>query len=365
MYTLFSLPLNKLQPTIKPPIWEFIRRGIQKNISNYKKYYQNTNHSVASQHLLIKILYHFGEGYGQSYRDFYTFLKANYLNYSRSIHLSSPGWVGKAHPGVFYGAGVKEFLIAHHDPIDDFDKAILNWNNLSSVKVLFHHRSDLQLANFTGINTTDTFGYAVCQIDIPLLCLQYKAFRDYQRRFTDVEIDATNSAMQFIRKYVLSNMIDTHMDIAIFNRFYRNYLALPHTKADDRQPFYVMDFEDKVDDVQKEMLRALKDRNYTFSSMLKTILAIDKDSMLEVMPLPNIARTRQIKPALLLARIDVLELLMLINKQSKGNSNQSELNTIRQEIIKYRSDSILTNQLSRQEARNIEEKIELIETLID
>lgn len=368
MYTLFSLPMNKLEPTIKPPVWEYHRQGILRNIANYKKYYQQTNHSVASQHLLIKILYHFGEGFGQSYQDFYQFLLAHHLNYSRSINLSSPGWTGKVSMGTFYGPGYREFLIAHHDRFDSMEsmkKAMLNWTNLSPIKVLYHPRSDLALVNFNGINTTNESGYCVLQIDIPLLCLQYKAFREYQRAFTNVEEEATNSPMQFIRKFVLTNMIDTHTDLAIFNRFYRNYLNLTHTEHDDRQPFYIVDFESKVDQTQKEMIRALKDKNYTFTSILKTILAVTKDSMLEVMSLPKIERTRQIKPALMVSRINVLELLMLINKESHGNNNQSELNQVRQELLRYKNDAILANQLSQRDYKVLNLQLEELAEMID
>jgi len=353
MYRLFKVPEVVAQSTLSNPNWNYVRQGLRSNLQTIHRFYRNNATSVKSDHFLMKLLNHFGSAREQSLSSFYVQVQSAALDLAMALKMTSANYTGTSFPGYFYGPGVQEILIAYNDSFN-YDQAYANWEDVEAVTVLAHPCSDLSLPILDGVNRADVAGYAVIAINIPLLLVQYRAFRDREWRLKG-QTDQ-RSSMQFIRMHVLPNMLASHLDYALFKRIYRTHFTEPQTKFVQAHPFYLTDYTARVDAMQQEQLMWLLTRNYKFAEILKTIPMVVAPTALEMAGLPVMPATRQVNWALSLSRLDVLELLFSVSEQSPGNQNQMEINTVKRFIQMYRTDQALSQGLPGSIATTIQSR---------
>lgn len=344
MQTLLNLYSKGEYGVLRSPNWPYVRDGLKRNLSTVIRYYRRNPTAVKAQHFLVRLLQSITVPHSLPIDRYYANVDALALNISMALKMTSPIFKGEIFEGVFYGRNSTEVLIAS-DEVFDPVKANTNWRNLCPVRVLQHFRTDIELNIPDGTAFGTESGTAVFSINIPMLAIQYRAFRLEQIKLTADTDEAQLTVQQFIRMYVLPNMLFSHLDVALFNRLVAVKENKPIAEGVKSHPFFVADYDDRVDFVLASVLNYLSIKEQEFAGMLKTIPAVTKENMFEVMTLPNLAPTRQVAWGLVLAELPVALFLHRMSHGFRHARNRTEVNYIQRAAQAFKSDSTLRSAL--------------------
>jgi hypothetical protein len=350
------------QSTITPGSWNYVRDGLERNLKTVKEYYHNRAHAVKSSHLLVRLLTTLGVPYTLNLERFYDIVDGRALQYSMGLKLTSGLYRGAFFRNAFYGGNVLEIVIASTDPVDPYE-IYNNWRHADSVRVFEHPKSDLGLLLPNGKMGSTGDGVAVIEVNIPKLAIQFKAFMDDQVRRTSGGMLNPQSTAQFVHTYVLPNMLESHLNIALFNRAYNLLVGAPMSEANMKHPFYLTDFSSQVDKVYSDQLRYLQGNERTFESILETFHGIN-GSFRETMRLPATPSTRQVVWTELISRLKCWEFLTDIPVSHGRSKNSNTLNQLFREIKRFESDRVLETSLPTDLYYDLEASIDRIRTKI-
>jgi hypothetical protein len=343
MHNLFNIESILTHGALRFPEWEYVRSGLKKSLGTVISYNRSNPKAVQSSHFLVRLLQSITVSQSQNLERYYANVDSMAMNLSMALKMTSSIYQGHIFNGIFYSKEDHEILIANSGSFDIYD-AHKKWMSLCPVKVLSHPRSDLNLNLLNGRDTNSETGLCVIVIDIPLLAIQYRAFRMNEQYITG-DADSQKSVMQFIHMYVLPNMLLSHLDFALFNRISNLYADIPVGGFNNKHPFYLTDFSGKIDFVFDKVLTDLKKSSKGFVGTLRAIPAATKLEMEQVMLLPDIPPTRQVVWALALARIPVIKFLFMIATDGPSKMNRSEVNAILRSIMQYRNNNIMRQSL--------------------
>jgi len=346
MQTLFNLVSPIQQGIVHLPEWQYVRDGLKKNLKMVISFHRKNPMAVESSHFLVRLLQSITVPQSLNIERYYDNVDTISLNVSMALKMTSSISNGQMFDGVFYGKGNPEILIAHNENFDPIE-ATKNWENLSPVRVLRHSLSDLGLNVPDGkINGSET-GLAVIGINIPMLAVQYRAFRFNEIAVSEGEDGSQRSIMEFIRMYVLPNMLFSHLDHALFNRIDNLQKGAPLGESKRQHSFLLLDYTDRVNAVHVSILRNLDTISKDFMGILQSVPCVSKSNANELMKLPNIAPTRQVVWALVIARLPSLLFMFSVSKDGPGTKNRSEVNRVLRYITSYKSDNLMKTMLPR------------------
>ncbi len=326
MLQLFRPRKRLNRGVIRPGQIDYIQRTFTERLRILRKYYREKTFYIRNDHILVRLLV---TGFGSLHTDRHTFVstaneRVDYL--ARHFQLTSPVSYGKIWYETFYGEGSYEILIADDTPFD-IDDAILNWKTLSPVTVLTHSVSDFGLTLPNGKNNHYIEGLAVLLINIPMLMLQYRMFVEEQLRHqVNTGQDAILSPKLFIYRYVLPGMMPSHLDHVLINRIINLHSGAPMSEALTKSSFHEAESGMKegsglinmVDTAQQEVLKKITSITVEYEQALANIFTITEEDALEVLMLPDLARTRQVWWALLLSRLKHIRFLLEITSNKYG-----------------------------------------------
>ena len=217
MYKLFNVASNVEAQIHTPPVWNNIKKLLNHNLDRVIRYYRQSPMAVKSSHLLVRLLHSIAVPKSQHIIRYYSNVSDIALEVAMSMGITSSLYKGRVFNGIFYGEGSQEIIIAHDTPFDYLDIED-NWENLEPIKVVRHSRSDLGMNIPDGTVTGNNDGVAVIMINVVMLALQYRAFREQEARFRLMNGINERSIYQFVHMYPLTNMIRSQTDCALFNR---------------------------------------------------------------------------------------------------------------------------------------------------
>lgn len=361
MQNLFHLVSSIGQGTLKFPEWLYVRDGLKRNLGMVIRFYRDNPMAVQSSHFLVRLLHSINVPQSQPLERYFSNVDAMALNMSMALKMSSSIFRGEIFDGVFYGKGNPEVIIAHEEMFDIF-LAHRNWQNLQAVKVLRHARSDLGLNIPDGTNTGTEKGLCIISINIPMLAIQYRAFRENEANLLEErgETDNQKSIMQFIRMYVLPNMLFTHLDYTLFNRIDKLRKGHPLGESTKDHSFYLTDYSTRVNQVQRDILRGLENIGKNFAGIMQSIPVVTKNTMEDAMLLPDMAPTRQVIWALVCARLPALVFLFTLLREGPGMRNQSDVNRVLRSMLMYKSDNLMRTMLPMDLFMEVQNDIDIL-----
>lgn len=359
MHTLFNLMSSLGQGVLKAPEWNYVRSGLQRNITTVLRYYRRNPTAVMSNHFLVKLLHTISFPLSYSLDRYYNNVDAASFNVAAALKITTSTNSGHVFDGVFYGPGNKEIIIGNDESFDP-QQADANWQNLCPVRVLRHPRTDLGLNILDGVHSAVETGLCVISINIAMLAIQYRAFRINEAETNGVAGESELSVMQFVRMYVLPNMLFSHLDVAVFNRITALQEGAPFGVPPKQHSFYLTDYSERVTAVQKQLLSNLTKQSHDFATTLRSIPVVFKDDLGEVMSLPDIAPTRQVLWALVIAQLPLIDFLIRVSKESPGTRNRAEINRILKNVAAYKSDNLMRSMLPYEFYYDVQDTIDNI-----
>lgn len=359
MYTLFDRPKTASQPTLGAANWGYVRDGLQRNLRKVLMFYRHAPMAVKSDHFLIRLLQSVGVSFNLPTERFYANLNGlTALNLSMALRMTSEVFRGSAFRGVFYGPESYEILIAHTTEFDPFE-ADERWEDLQPIRVLRHPHSDLGLCLPDGKATGSEYGLAVIAINIPMLAMQYRAWRRRESYVAEQTGDSPLGINHFVHMYALPNMLYSHLDYVLFNRLENTIRGKPMGVSHSRHPFVLPHWEQKLNQVQATQIQQLTNVTRDWAGILHNLPAVTLPTQSEVMRVPPLAPTQQVSWALALARLPAVDFLTRFT-ENQGEKNGQELNRIRQAIRAYHGNAIFRRMLPEDLATDTEWELDQI-----
>ena len=308
MYNIINPPFMDSQTPPALPMYDYAIRNLNKELQRVIFYYLESIFVIPNTHILRKIVNEFEIYLRVDPETLADTIRAESLYLCKSFGLNSAlHMAGVSSRSHFYNQNNPEaYVYIEHDfnPQKIYD----NYRSVSAVRVLQHGFTDLCYPIPNGDYGSDQKNLCCFSIDLAMLAVQYKAWVDKEQYVEDKDMNLPLHS--FIHKYVLCNMIASHMDIAIFNRLVH---LLKHGESIGRKsnhPFTVADYSDKIDSAHRSLIDIIKKKPSDYVYRLDAIPSMHYGTYRRSMNLPDIAPTRNIKWFLILSKLDALEYLI-------------------------------------------------------
>jgi hypothetical protein len=311
--------------SINSPTWNYAKAGLTENIKRAVEYYRERPFALNSKHLLVRFVQSFGVSMTKDIRLYSSIVDARALNMAMAFKMSSSVSVGSIFNGTFYGKHSKEIIIGHNDPFDVIQTSV-KWKEAKPLRVLLTIRDDPSMLLPDGNTYSANEGMSVIAINIPMLAVMYRGFCLDQYERLKARDDNIYAPAQFIRMYVLPNMLESQTDAIMFNRFMNLLRGAPMLPNRTRPAFVLPDYTRYVDRFYNRLIGVLTNARKDFNTILKMIPAPVAGDFKEMLRVPDYAPTRQIFWADVLTRIDAVDMLTSLTPDHGRGLNMIEIN---------------------------------------
>lgn len=344
MLNLFESVSHIESGRVALPGIDYFKRTYNRELERVKQYYMDGIRAVPNDHLLCRLLI---TGTIPSKYDLDRYVELSIIRAPELIRyfkLTSEVSYGLVRPSEFYGEGMDEIIIAYDDYFD-IESNYRDWKNINAVRVLEHPISDLNMHLPNGEQQTQESGLIVLGINIPLLQLQYRAFKEEQyKNFIQYEIEPLNVA-NFVYMYVLPNMLSDQLDGAILNRMIKLHYGDPMGVSLRRHPFNVTDYSANLDRSIVKFLGSIGEKRKLYEWYLKNLPAlIVKDQEL-AQQVPDLTPTRQVWWAIIISRLKVINFLIDLGGEEGLKSNGTYIGQLKIDFRRLVRDSPLKRRL--------------------
>jgi hypothetical protein len=343
MYTLFNETIwGSSGVTITYPKYEQALKGLRLNLERVVDYNRQYPRATNSNHFLVKLLQSLNVPLSMDvniYRDRVTEVAEGV---GMALNLTSSLYRGRVFsPGVFYGKGSYEIIIAHSE---DWDITNIEdeWEDYRPVTFLTHPKTDLGIDLPEGLQNSSETGLSVILVNVPMLACQYKMWR--LREWTQNN-EAQRTKMQFVASYPLTNALYSQLDLAILNRFQHIYRGESTARSLLRRPFALTDWYPNVDFALDQMSVDFRKRKMSFDQALMWIKGVSNWTLRDAVRIPAMAPTRQVVWALGMARASLVKFLLDWTVETGNDRNKQYANIIQLETSRLLNDSALRGAL--------------------
>ena len=345
-----STPVTGL---IIPSDVNYLRRLYIFNKDQIEKYYQDRNFAVKNTHILSRILEHFPTYINyDTYRYIdYSLDKVKYL--AKHFKFTSDMEKGTVHAGNFFGNDNEEIILASYE-LFNVSELVNNWKKAKTVYTLMHHRNDTKLLLPLGTDDQSKSGICSLMINVPKLALQYREFIKQQSASSEVDGLVLNKN-HFVIKYVISNMLDDVIDHMFLNRimdsFYKNEIVTPKFK----HRFKIFEPKIQIDRYVEQTLDTITNKSLDFMNILHNIHLMFRINAAELLTLPDVSLTMQVKWAMFISRLPYM--IFLFDVAKNKSMNKHYINDWKRLAKRFERDSNIKNMFSYEREKEIEEMI--------
>lgn len=361
MQLFFNTPSVISYGVLRYPQWNYVREGLLRNLQSVQSFYNSRVMAVKSNHFIARLVNNINVSHNHDLERYYDIVDARSNAIAAVMRMTSSLQRGAIFNGVFYGQGCMEVIMVDSSSFNPID-AYKNWRTLEAVKVVMHPRSDLGLMLPNGKATGAETGLAVISVNIPLLAIQFRAF--VAEQLAKGDDDSPQGVGHFVHRYVLPNMLPTQLDYTIFNRVCNIATGAPMGESTRAHPFtHMADLATQCDKVHIDLVGGFKGRSMDFKAVLATIPAVTKNTMEQVMVIPENASTRQVLWAEVLSRIDALTMTIQFAGEVSLSRNMSLINSFAREFKMYQQDKAIATHLPRDIYHDAFRKMQAISAL--
>jgi len=317
------------------PGFEVARSGTRSNIERYRDFFRDSHFAVRSEHLLVKLIESTPIEHGNDVRKYFDNVTDVSYEIASALKISSPSYRGTVSEVPWlYGKGNTEIPVA----INNYNDENLNFgpdNNFgldisNPVRLLTHPVTSVGLTVPDGRSLGAETGLVVYSIDIPLLCTQYRAFRLHQ---LEINSDAPEGITHFVHRFVLSALIEDHLNIALFNRLNASLQQRPVSDLVRRLPIGLPNYNAKLRELVNVVLDRIVGYKASFGEILHTVpLAENNVDLIDLVRLPNVLVTKQISWALFIAQLNYVDFLFTLDETNEGGGNQTYKAQLKREL---------------------------------
>lgn len=348
--------INALSTSIKGtqhfPEWAYVRDGLKLNLDSTNRYYRSGAYAVGSDHELIKLLFGLTISTDTELDRYHKVVDNKALTVAQQLGFTTTMSKGRIFNNVFFAGASREVIIVTDEPFDPVE-VTENWKDARPIQILRHGFDNIDCFPLTGKVISN--GLSVFAINLPMLAVQYRAYRQWQKTYATEET-GRNSIYHFCYAYPINNMIYDAMDHAVFNRMVRMRAGQETTDNRFQHPFHVTNFTARSDRIQSLILASLDGMSRDLINIALTIPLVGKQTAEELFRLPDIAESRQLNWAIYLARIDML--MFFLSFPGVLKTQQAQMSKLKYALNLYLKDGTIQSavpaELFRQQRATIE-----------
>lgn len=352
MINLLNNITTRVKGTIRFPEWEYVRDGLTMNLSHANKYYRNSAYAVGSDHGLIKLLYGLFTSVDVELFEFYKRVDAKALTVAQQLGYTTVMSRGSPFSNYFFGKDSTEVIIVTDESFDPVE-VTNNWRDAQPIKVLKHGFDLIDCFPLNG--KLSSTAVSVFTINLPMLAVQYRAFRQWQSEMVNKEIGRA-PITHFLYSYPINNMIFSAMDYAMFNRMVRIRNGIETSDNITPHPFHMTNFTRQCDRILLAINESLNGSKPDLGNVAMTIPLVTLTTTFNLIKVPDIAESRNVNWAIYLARIDML--LFLLSFEGVDKQSTAFINSLKYELKTYLNDGTIKTALGRDLFQTQKEVIE-------
>lgn len=341
MLNIFNPPFmgGRTPPVI--PLYDYAIQTMNREMKRVKEFYRENIYTLDNTHRIIKLLIDLQTYMGSSPEVLVRTIRAETPRLCRAYGINSPVvYSGIQTPGEMYKRNCPEvFISVEYD--FDVKNCWTHFRQLQPIKVLSHDFTDLGFGLANGRYNAEAVGTTVFSIDLAMLALQFKAWWDTERYVKETNLYLPTH--YFAHKYPIVNLLGTHTDVAIFNRLLM--LSKNGNIPNDRNhhSFMLADVTGKIDSCHEKLLERFKTTPMEYLQRLNAIPSLQYGSFYRSMNHPDLAPTRNVRWALVLARLNTVEFLLEMDRISNSQyMNLYERETVARELRVMRNERSLS-----------------------
>ena len=327
MLPLFTTLSGVDRGNLLPSKWDYVRRVLQSNVEAAQVFRaQSYNAPVTRNEFFQNAILNFPVSFLLSMPEFIEQAKNVCENFSQALRITSPLSPGNAFSGNFVNGNVGEFYLLVED--DDFEYAkVTDWKKLRPVWYLDHPSTSLAPAPLSFQQNPE--GIAVIAVDLVKLIYMYRRFAEETLSGIYTTQD-TRSIQMFAHLHVLPNMLDSQIDIAVFNRL--NEMSMwgkpTSSRISAKLPHPYVDIDQRCDDVLKEALELYTNAYGVYESILQSTPSVYHQSAYQELILPDSATTYNCLWLQVVSRLKMYDFLLRIGGKEGIRVNQHHINRL-------------------------------------
>ena len=355
MFTILNDDPVVFRGTLAIPTVDYLINYIEEDYKAYLEFFRPANHSVPSNHLLVRLLQSITVPFDTGMFSFIGRVQDVALDLSQALKLTTSQSPGQTTRNVFFPDNVEEIIIAN---IDDFDvlDAEGHWMELMPIKVLTHPIASVDFPRLWGIEEPSTGGVAVISINVPMLAFQYRQFCKAEE-FMAVEVKHT--LQQFLTAYPLANMVPSFVNVGYFNILNNYFMNGTMDNVLFKKTYARLDRSDLTFKAVAHAYRFIEDHHWTAMQLIDAIrLPLDNKTLYDALQLPNVLFTRQVIWSLVIARIPYIKFLVNINDQFGLSGFDSLRNKIKMDLRVYANEKGMVGAASGDLTRFVDAELE-------
>ena len=333
MHTLFSDTRIFQAGTTQLPNWNNARQNIYTEINKLVRYYREARERVTNNNPLVKLL------------------KADstplYANADYTIELARNRWLKDAElygintpfrkasylpDNIAYPNNVKEY-VAMDDSIPYGNEVKINWKQLGPIKVIDHPYADLNLSVPNGrFQGEPIYGNSIfLSINIPMLVLQYRLWQKHEAEPQNLDVE---DPAVFLVRYPLMNLMNSHMDLVLRNRFLNFYYGREpeQFKVLRQGGVAVNDTSNFVDRSLRECVKVITSKDLNFFELNQQVPQLSYANMAQSLVLPDMSYTRTVRWVYDASRITWYCFLVDYNNTRRMSKNNDAIDHMRRRL---------------------------------
>lgn len=340
------------------PRFTEIQKNVLEDLNELVMYYNDSNYYLKNNHLLVRLVMLIVPNPELELFKFIKTVESNINRIVKILDMSNPLHTGRVHNGIFYGDNSNEILISVENRIP-IEHIIDDWKRIESVKVIYHEDYTLDLDLPNGSNRFNMDALSIFEINILALALQYKMW--YMEIVND--LDAISNNASFISRYVIPNILYSHLDIVIFNRLVAIYNNIDLPNRDFKHPVDIRNPEHLIDRMLAYQLKYLEDKSIDYGQFLYNIPSFNSDTLLDQLSNTNYPDTKQIRWCKLLSTFNIIQNVILIAGPKSYSNNKELITRLKQQINIVKRDKTYLNILDTDTLNDFNNFIDFIELL--
>ena len=333
MISIFSGVNKHVAGRVENPQWHYVQRIANERIDFIRRWCFNAPLTVPPTHLIVRLLSTAYIPFSMAPEDVYDTVSQDVTNTISSFKLTSSDRTGAFHQGCFYGRDTYELYLVNEGAGYNVFDAIDDWMTRPAIKVIYNEKTDLNTIISVDLKMR---GYssegrlAIFLIDLPLLAMQYKLFRDYFKK--DPSGDA--SPQSFVARIVFPGLLKSHTDWCVLNRYLsKDPLAAESAKSIARYPFTLAKFQEPaLNKMVNTSVNIARSQQADYRDILHQFPLLFCDSALELLDLPVVVNSVQVNWLIILSRLKVVYFLMQLKQATDFSGNQDYLNQLAIEL---------------------------------
>lgn len=318
MFSLFNPPFTSDRNKIVLPLFDYLDQQTKHEVKKVVQHYRENVIPVKGDHRLVKLLNELKSYMSLSPETLVSVMRANSNRLCGAYNFVSPTINGKINnQGDMYNRNNPELFIYVEYPFD-VKKCMDHYKELKPVRVISHDFSDFGYGLANGQYLSAESGLSIFTIDLALLALQYQQW--YHKERYVKERDYHHPTTVFISRYILTGLLSTHMDNVLFNRFMNRLTNKQNAPTKASYPFMLVNYGDRYDNQFDLLIEQFKTRSTEWSQRLNTLPSLEYGHYFRSISFPDAAPTRQIRWAMVLSKLKVIEFLLLTDQFAQNES---------------------------------------------